>query len=182
MPTANLIATESPDVVSFSVGVEVTADLNASESPDIVNFIIEDITTPYIILVDRTLYKLVETSTSDGNWEDGVYFEGSFPVITYTPFKGEFEPLSTGESRFVLPEGINSEDAVIVFSDVELELAINNNGVVSGGDSIFLQDPVIFPNAIEYVVFNKEDWLTNTGFELLDVDSYDYICIRRELQ
>ena len=137
---------------------------------------------PNTLLLDRLLYRLVSTSVNDGGWVDGVYFEGASPVLTFPSFNGDWEPLDKGQIRTVLPEGINTTDAILVFSKIELDVTINNNGNVKLGDSIFLEDPTVITNTIEYIVFDKEVWLTNTGFTLLEVDTFDYICIRKELQ
>lgn len=136
----------------------------------------------FTLLQPRSLFKLNIVVTNDGGWTDGVYFEGTAPVITFPPFLGEYEPLSTGQAKQVLKEGINSTDAIIVFSEIELQVPINLNDEVIEGDTIFLEDPNLNPNAHEYQVFNKEVWETNDGFTLLDNDSFDYICIRKELQ
>ena len=159
-------STESQDVTSLSVSIPL----------------ITTVSIPYELLLDRPLYKKVITIGADEEFVDGVYYPSSTPTISYVTFTGEWEPLGRGESTYVLPKGVNSTDAIIVFSDTELNVALNNNGTVSDGDVIYLKDPNFYPSAFEYLVFDKEVWDTFDDFQLLDTDSYDYICIRKELQ
>ncbi len=135
----------------------------------------------YLLIEDRTLYRKVITPTGDSSWVRGVKYPSSNPTITYESFLGEYEPLSRGESRKVLPQGLNTSEAIIVFSDIKLNISTNNNGNNNEGDTIYLEDPNVNPSAEEFVVYDREDWAFGPKYELLTNNSYDYICIRKEL-
>ena len=137
---------------------------------------------PYELLTSRTLYRKIETVTEDSAWVDGVYYPTTSTTVTYEEFLGDFEPVGSGERKTVTPAGFNSEESIWVFSQVELNTTRNLNDNIVEGDVIYLQDPTTVPDTPAYIVFNKETWLTNDGFELLDTDTYDYVGIRLELR
>jgi len=137
---------------------------------------------PYELLTKRPLYRVVKSPTLDGEWIDGVYYPDTNTVITYEEFEGDWEPLSLGEQKRVLPEGVNSVQSIWVFTEVDLKISKNLDGLTQEGDIVYLEDPDLNEYAPSYYIFNKEDWQTNDGFTLLENDTYDYVCIRRELR
>jgi hypothetical protein len=180
-----IAAIETSDTSAINISDQGTITITATEPSDICNIVtcpIPTVVTDFKLLEDRVLYKKITNSREDGQWLKGVYYPSNEPTnVVYKPFSGEYEPLSTGQARRVLPEGINTTDAIIIYSDEELFLETNNSGNFITGDSVYLENPDTNPLAIEYVVFNKETWDHEDQFELLLVDSYDYVCIRREL-
>lgn len=155
--------------------------LNIVEAPDDVSIELQtlDNQTPiYDILVDRVLYIKQVVNSTTSTFVDGVFYPASSPVVNYPLFEAEWEPFARGETTIVLPEGVNAQSAILLFSQTELEVATNHKNRVVGGDRIYLQNPELHPTTEEYVVFDKEVWLTNPGYLELGQDSFDYVCIR----
>lgn len=134
----------------------------------------------FILLQDDVLYRKVVTSTT-GHYESGLWIDGE-EVISYTPFFGEFEPFNKSQNSMILPTGVRSSDAILIYTNVtDLKTANDLKGRATNPDIIYLENPtLIFGNeqtdvtAIDaYEITDKEFWTANKGFSLLD-DNYGY--------
>ena len=134
----------------------------------------------FSLLQPEFLYKKVVTPTEAGNWQDGVYYKGSDPVVTYEEFEGFWEDIGSGSKTFALPEGLRSSRSIYIFSGLPLNISSDLGGTnFREGDVIYLSDPETDVDSLPYDIWNLEDWSRQKGFTLLD-EHFVYIAVRRE--
>ena len=187
-----LTVIELPDVVSINTTLEVAFNTEILEESDTFSFTfdVEEIDKPdpiFSLLLDRVLYRKMVLNDKDGAVIDGTYYPSDEFLTIYPTFEAEWEPFAGDQETKVLPEGVSSDGAVMIFSECELQVARNHKGRFIEGDVVYLEDPVVNPTTQEYIVFDKEEFTesTNSGmpdFELLDEDSFDYICVRKPIE
>lgn len=130
----------------------------------------------FSLITDKTYYKKVVTRVG-GGVVGGIYNKGT-EVITYEPFVGNKEPFEQGEESFVLPEGVTSRDAKILFSPEDLKVHTSTTKNASVADVVYFTNPETNLNAEGYVVWDKEVWDELDG-NFTMIDNYQtYICIR----
>lgn len=122
-----------------------------------------------------TFYKLVEVTGESGQWVNGIWVPDSTPTPTYEPFTGTEEPFQQGETSLVLPEGVTSDKAIVLYSETKLNTFSSVNPSLA--DTIYLEDPSVNPSTQAYIVRDVEDWRVNTGFKLF-VSQWVYLCVR----
>ena len=128
------------------------------------------------LLNARLIYK-EEVSYTEPYWRRGVFYEGG-ETITYTNIEGFVEPHGSGESAVVLPAGVSSSDAKVLYTESQLQSYLDFDGDASMADRIYLTDPRVGKDMKHtYVVYEKEDWQVPEGFTLLN-STGSYILIR----
>lgn len=117
-------------------------------------------------------------TSREGAWVNRVWVDG---VPTITKLSGLFEPYQHGETSLILPQGVSSEDAVIIYTEHILNTYNNLTDNITEADLVTLQDPTLHPNTFKYMVLMKELWSTNTSFTLIPSHNV-YIAKRVEQQ
>lgn len=132
----------------------------------------------FSLLEDDVLYKKVVTS-STGHYDNGLWVSG-VEVLSYPTFFGTFEPFSDSQNSMVLPTGVLSSDAILIYTNViDLKTANDLKGRATNPDVIYLTDPSADATIIDaYEVKDKELWKANKGFSLLDDDYGYYLAVR----
>ena len=132
----------------------------------------------FTLLKDSTFYK-ENKSTPDGAYVNGRWVEGE-TIYTYDPIEGIREPYSKAESSSSLPEGVKSSESFKLYTESELYTHNDLEGTARVADIIYFQNPEIVSTAHPFVVWDKEAWDANDGFELLTGDYGYYILIRQD--
>ena len=132
----------------------------------------------FSLLEDDVLYKKVVTS-STGHFENGLWIDGE-EVIAYPSFEGTYEPFNESQNSMVLPTGVLSSDAILIYTNViDLKTANDLKGRATNPDIIYLEDPTTDATILDaYEIKDKELWKANKGFSLLDDDYGYYLAIR----
>lgn len=103
----------------------------------------------------------------------------SAPVIVKK--SGVTEPYNSGETSLILPSGITSEASLLVYSEHDLKTFNNLKGNTSNADLVTFIDPVANPDAMKYMIMDKEVWDANASFALLSTHQV-YLAVRVEQQ
>lgn len=126
----------------------------------------------------RSFWLETKTNTGgqfvDGKWVDGII------EYTYTEYQCMREPYPRGNASEVLPAGVKSSDTYIISTFQDLKVHEDSTGIAHNADVIYFSDPQTDSTAQAYIVFDKEEWEDNTGFQLISSGHGRYICIRRE--
>lgn len=117
-------------------------------------------------LINRTPLTFTRKSSAgyyddSGEWVDG--FDDEFIHI-----RCSLQPYKRGKSRLVLPEGIQTRDAFVVFTSSELRVADQLTGEVSDKTTI---------NSQTYEVSDVEDWSFHSD---LRSSHWQYLLIRED--
>lgn len=129
-----------------------------------------------VLIQDDTFYK--KKTEYNGQWVNGVYMKEE--TITYEEITGLIDPYQLGEKSFVLPEGVGSSDAYLLYSNNNL---VVHKSLPSGShlaDIVYLDDPEENTDVDEYTVYDKMDWRFNKGFTLMGGHN-EYLLIRKSL-
>lgn len=129
----------------------------------------------WLLIQDDPLY-LKTIVAGGGKWVDMEWVEDS-PVVGYTPFTGTWEPYQTGEDMIVLPDGVSSTDARIIYTEQELKTVDSVGGDSTLADIVYFKNPVTNPTTDAYRVVSKGDWELNASFQLMD--SYGEYIVER---
>ena len=132
----------------------------------------------FTLLTDEILFKKIITPDPNGQLVNGIWFGGD-PVISYEELEGIWEPYQKGQDNVVLPEGVTSSDALVLFSEAELLTHSDLVGNTNKADIVYVEDPEVDPTAKAYVVWYKAPWIGNGGFELL-MGHGEYVLVRQE--
>lgn len=127
------------------------------------------------LIKEYTFYKEVDSTPSGGSWVNGVWVTDTEGTIGTIPFTGTEEPYRQGDTSLILPEGVDSNRAMILFTSEPLKTHSSVGATLA--DKIYLVNPEENPDAEVYVVRDVEDWRVNSGFELL-ISQFEYLCIR----
>lgn len=130
-------------------------------------------------LEQMTLYKRVETTTSSGTWDNGIYVPSTDKTITYEEFTGEWHSYVRGITDKMLPEGVSSTELITVITDTELYTDNDLYDYTKKADYIYLLDPTENPNTPAYKCYYKQIYLADPGFKNLTSDYYVITCIRQ---
>lgn len=103
----------------------------------------------------------------------------SAPVVVKK--SGVTEPYKSGETSLILPSGITSEASLLVYSEHDLKTFNNLKGNTSNADLVTFIDPVANPDAMKYMIMDKEVWDANASFALLSTHQV-YLAVRVEQQ
>lgn len=132
---------------------------------------------PYTLIGEKTLYKQVVTKLPD-YLDNGIIKPGE-ETISYTTFNGWTEAMDGEESK-VLANGNSNIDSQWLFTTEHLNTYKDYDTDTSKASVIYLTDPEQGrKKAIPYVVFDRQDWDVEDGFELL-TSAFDYIIIRQD--
>jgi len=116
--------------------------------------------------------------STSSQWIDYVLTEG-VPVVVKK--SGLVEPYKEGETSLILPSGIRSEDAVVIYTEHKLNVYNNIEGNLSLADLVSFKDPEINTTTFKYMVRDEEEWDANTSFTLIP-SHHVYLGIREEQQ
>jgi hypothetical protein len=116
--------------------------------------------------------------STSSQWIDYVLTEGT-PVVVKK--SGLVEPYKEGETGLILPSGIRSEDAVVIYTEHKLNVYNNIEGNLSLADLVSFKDPEINTTTFKYMVRDEEEWDANTSFTLIP-SHHVYLGIRKEQQ
>ena len=130
------------------------------------------------LLVDDVAYLKTETQGTPNTFVKGILVEGT-KTISYVPFECIPEPYSKGETSLVLPSGVSSRDAYILFTSKSLKTHDDLKGTATVADIVYLENPEDDQYAHPYVVFDHAPWKKNGGFQLLGGHG-EYLIIRQE--
>lgn len=131
------------------------------------------------LIEEDTLYK-EEITYTDPYTLRGVYYAGE-ESIEYKTILGTVEPYRDGEEAMVLPSGTSASDARVLYSSEPL-LTYDDAADISIADKVYLTNPEVGKTTPQrFVVMNKENWTTNSGFTLIDTDdAITYLLIKEE--
>lgn len=127
------------------------------------------------LLQEDTIYK--KTTTSAGEWVGGQYIQSTADSID--AMTAIVEPYQSGESTLILPTGVMSTDAKLIYSQELLTVASNLTGNITDGSIVYMDDPTTNTNTPAYVIMDKEEWSGNAGFTLMQAYNI-YLAIRKE--
>lgn len=113
-----------------------------------------------------------------GQWIDYVWVEG---VVTPVKKSGLIEPYNREETSLILPSGITSEESIVIYTEHDLKVYNNIVDHLSIADLITLEDPVLVPTTLRYMVMDKEKWTANSSFSLIPSHKV-YLAVRVEQQ
>lgn len=132
-------------------------------------------------LIEEDAFYKEETTVTDSYYKRGVYYEGD-TIISYKTIYGTGEPYQDGTESIMLPSGASSTDAMILYSSEALLTYDDVGQDISLADKLYLKNPEVGKNKPQrYVVMNKEDWGTNSGFVLIQDDaSVMYLVVKEE--
>lgn len=127
----------------------------------------------FTLIADENVW----VSTSSGSYNAQRKWVQTYndPVDTkcsYGPYKG-------GEDTIVLPSGVHTTDAYMLYTQSVFKTASDLTGSSTTADLIYLEDPAVSPNTPAYVVWTQAKYRANTGFVLLKGHN-EYVCIRRD--
>lgn len=98
---------------------------------------------------------------------------------TTSSITGLWEPYNKGITALVLPDGVRSEDTIIILSVFKLKTHSNQKGDETLADTITLEDITVSPNTAHYVIHSVAPWIANSSFKLIPTH-YEYLAIRKE--
>jgi hypothetical protein len=123
--------------------------------------------------VDDTFYKEVAPNPAG----EMVDFEWVVYPNTYTTFTGLWSPYKEGESSITLPDGVSSEDTIVINTTETLSTDDSSIGNESTGERIYLQNPEVNLNTHKYLVKKAAPWVANSSFQLIPSFN-EYIAVR----
>lgn len=129
------------------------------------------------LLKDDTVY--LETRVETGSYVSGTWVEGD-DEITYTAFDGLSEPNNKAISSFVLPTGVKNSETMFLYTSEDLYTHSDIGDSARVASIVYLENPETNTSALPYVVFDKEPWGNNAGYQLFDTNDYLYILIRQD--
>ena len=129
------------------------------------------------LLTSFTFYKETTTTEENGSWLDGVYHERTDTTTTYEAFEGLEEPYQSSETSILLPEGVDSSGAYLLFTDEELKTYSTVENDMA--DIVYFSNPNEDSEAIAYYVREVRRWRNNASFELFQTQ-YEYLILRQE--
>lgn len=129
------------------------------------------------LLSGQVVYVKRET-IGDPYWDNGVMMAGEI-IVSYESITDCFiEPVDREETEY-LPSGLNIRDSRWLLTDTNLSTVRENNDDASMADVVYLGNPTTGKKKTPYVVWDKEDWETDAGMELLDSDGYNFIIVKQ---
>lgn len=130
------------------------------------------------LMATPSVYK-EKTTYSDGSYDRGIWSDG-IVSISYEKIDGFIEPYVRSQSALILPSGVKSDESLYLYTNSPINI---HNDLPSNqhlGDTIFIEDPQVNPNAVPYLAYDKEPWKTNTNFTLITQNFNKIILVRKE--
>lgn len=126
------------------------------------------------LISDDVLY-IKDISVDGGTYVDGIWVPSDSD--TYITFEGTWEPYQDGEGMIALPEGVSSGEAILLYTNTELNTVDSEGDDAIEADIICLKNPTTFPTTKQYKIHSKGDWEMNSSFQLFS--SYgEYLAVR----
>ena len=132
----------------------------------------------FTLLSYDTFYKK-DLTVGSSTWDNGVLIKEE-DTVTYPEIQGLIEPYSEGEASFTLPSGVGSSDSKVFHTETKLVTHESLDEGSTLADRIYFENPVINPDTSVYVVYEGENWGSNSSFNLIST-SYEYLLIREGL-
>lgn len=129
----------------------------------------------FSLLDDDSIWRV--TKTINGTWVDRQYVEAA--VESIDKISAIWEPFVQGQTEIILPAGVSSTDAVMIFSEVDMKVSNDLAGNLSDGQLIYLEDPAVIITTPLYKLVERANWKKNTAFILLN-SHFEYLGVRVE--
>ena len=130
------------------------------------------------LLTFATAFLQKQVKTTADQFVNGVLITGEETTV-FEPFPANSEPFTKGEKSMVLPSGVSSKDAYILFTSTSLKTHNDLKNTATVADVVYLDDPETDQAAHAYIVFDKANWRRNSGMKLLSTHG-EYLIIRKE--
>lgn len=125
------------------------------------------------LIQDDNLYRRVAPNPA-GQYIDRVWVEFDYTIET---FAGLWSPYKEGETSFTLPEGVDSQDTIIIHTEDVLSTDDSSEGNESTADVIYLGNPDTNPNEPKYIIKKASIWKSNSSFQLIQPFN-EYLAVR----